>query len=130
MEGRARDLEAREEGGLEPRAFIEAGGQSGFDFEELSGSEPKRGVRVKSVGEGQGEEGMLCEYLVSIRSARVNLLDPDNLYVKDIIDQLRYAELIPEDTPDILEIEITQAKVKHYKEEETIIKVMRHGNQG
>ena len=110
------------------REFIESGGQSGFDFERLSGSQPKRGVRVKSVGEGQGEEGMLCEYLVSIRSSRVNLLDPDNLYVKDIIDQLRYAELIPEDTPDILEIEVTQAKVKTYKDEETIIEVLRHGS--
>ena len=107
------------------REFIESGGQSGFDFERLSGSQPKRGVRVKSLGEDQGEEGMLCEYLVSIRSVRVNLLDPDNLYVKDIIDQLRYAKLIPEDTPDILEIEITQAKVKHYKEEETIITLER-----
>ena len=112
----------------DPRPFIETGGQAGFDFERLPGSQSKRGVRVKSLGENQSEEGMLCEYLVSIRSARVNLLDPDNLYVKDIIDQLRYAELIPEDTPDILEIEITQAKVKHYKEEETIIEVMRHGN--
>ncbi len=114
------------------REFIEAGGQGGFDFEGLSGSQPKRGIRVKSVGQGEGEEGMRPEYIVRIRSARVRLLDSDNLYVKDLVDQLRYAELIPEDTPDILEIEVTQAKVKAYKDEETIITLERRtdGNEG
>lgn len=69
---------------------------------------------------------MRAEYTVSIRSRRVNLLDPDNLYVKDIIDQLRYARLIPEDTPEVIEIEITQEKVSSYKQEETIITLRRN----
>ena len=110
------------------REFIESGGQSGFDFERLSGSQPKRGVRVKSVGKIQGEEGLGPQYHISVRSSRVRLLDPDNLYVKDIVDQLRYAGIIPEDTPDVVEIEVAQIKVKHYKEEETVIEVTRHGN--
>ena len=71
---------------------------------------------------------MRAEYLVSIRSRRVNLLDPDNLYIKDIVDQIRYAGLIPEDTPEVIEIEITQEKVSKYKEEETIITLKRNGN--
>jgi hypothetical protein len=128
MEGRGRDVEAGEKGGLEPRPFIEEGGQSGFDFEGLPSAKSKCGVRVKSVGEGQSEEGMRAEYLVGIRSCRVNLLDPDNLYVKDVIDQLRYAGLIPEDTPEVIEIEITQEKVSKYKEEETIITIHRRSD--
>jgi hypothetical protein len=112
------------------RPFIEQGGQAGFDFEDLPSSQSKRGVRVKSVGKGQGEEGMRAEYVVSIRSRRVRLLDPDNLYVKDIIDQLRYARLIPEDTPEVVEIEITQEKVSSYKEEETIITLTRRTDNG
>ena len=80
------------------------------------------------MGKGQSEEGMRAEYLVSIRSRRVNLLDPDNLYIKDIVDQIRYAGLIPEDTPEVIEIEITQEKVSKYKEEETIITLKRNGN--
>lgn len=71
---------------------------------------------------------MRAEYLVSVRSRRVNLLDPDNLYVKDIVDQIRYAGLIPEDTPEVIEIEITQEKVSKYKEEETVITVTRNTN--
>ena len=106
----------------------EQGGDPNPDDGRLPSAEPKRGIRVKSVGQGQGEEGVRAEYTVSIRSRRVNLLDPDNLYVKDIIDQLRYSSVIPEDTPEVIEIEITQAKVKHYKEEETIIEVKRNGN--
>jgi hypothetical protein len=110
------------------RPFIEEGGQSGFEFEGLPSAKSKCGIRVKSVGKGQGEEGMRAEYLVSVRSRRVNLLDPDNLYVKDIVDQIRYAELIPEDTPQVIEIEITQEKVSKYKEEETIITIHRRNN--
>ena len=98
------------------------------DHKGLPSTKPKCGIRVKSVGKGQGEEGMRAEYLVSIRSRRVNLLDPDNLYVKDIVDQIRYAGLIPEDTPEVIEIEITQEKVAKYKEEETVITIMRKTN--
>lgn len=96
--------------------------------ERLSSPKFKRGVRVKSVGKGQSEEGMRAEYTISIRSRRVNLLDPDNLYVKDVIDQVRYAGIIPEDTPEVIEIDITQEKVSHYKQEETIIEIKRNGS--
>ena len=106
----------------------ECGRQAHFDVEGLQSPQPKRGVRVKSVGKGKGEEGVRAEYTISIRSRRVNLLDPDNLYVKDVIDQIRYAGLIPEDTPEVIEIDITQEKVSGYKQEETIITVVRNGN--
>ena len=98
------------------------------DHEGLPNTKSKRGVRVKSVGKGKSQEGMRAEYTVSIRSRRVRLLDPDNLYCKDVIDQLRYAGVIPEDTPEVIEIDITQEKVSGYKQEETIIEVRRNGN--
>ena len=98
------------------------------NHERLPNPKSKRGVRVKSVGKGQSQEGMRAEYTVSIRSRRVRLLDPDNLYCKDVIDQLRYACIIPEDTPEVIEIDITQEKVSGYKQEETIIEVRRNGN--
>jgi len=104
------------------------GRQAHLDIEGLPSAKPKRGVRVKSMGKGQSEEGMRAEYTISIRSRRVRLLDPDNLYVKDVIDQLRYAGVIPEDTPEVVEIDITQEKVSGYKQEETIIEIKRNGN--
>lgn len=104
-----------------------SGGRSDRDNNEgLPSSFAKRGVRVKSVGKGESEEGMWAEYSIRIRSLRVRLLDPDNLYVKDLIDQIRYARLIPEDTPQVVEIDITQKKVSSYKEEKTQIKIIRN----
>jgi hypothetical protein len=104
-----------------------SGGGTDRDHNDgLPSSVPERGVRVKSVGKGESEEGMRAEYTVSIRSLRVRLLDPDNLYLKDLIDQIRYAGLIPEDTPEVVEIDITQKKVSSYKEEKTEIKITRN----
>lgn len=98
------------------------------DYDGLSGSKPKRSVRVKPMGKGEGEEGMRAEYSICITSCRVNLLDPDNYYIKDLIDQLRYAGVIPEDDPQTVEIEIIPKKVSGYKQEKTIIEVRRNGN--
>lgn len=108
------------------KASPSGGGTDRVSNERLPSSHAKRGVRVKSVGKGESEEGMWAEYSICIRSLRVNLLDPDNLYVKDLIDQVRYADLIPEDTPEVVEIDITQKKVATYKEEETKIIIRRN----
>ena len=108
------------------KASPSGGGKDRVSNEGLPSSHAKRGVRVKSVGKGESEEGMWAEYSICIRSLRVNLLDPDNLYVKDLIDQVRYACLIPEDTPEVVEIDITQKKVATYKEEETKIIIRRN----
>lgn len=96
------------------------------DNEGLQDPKPKRSVRVKPMDKGKAEEGMRAEYSISITSSRVNLLDPDNYYVKDVIDQLRYARIIPEDDPQTVEIEITPQKVTGYKKEETIIEIRRN----
>ena len=48
------------------------------------------------------------------------LLDVDNLGgAKLVIDQLRYAKLIPDDSPEHIELELKQAKVKNKDKEGT-----------
>jgi len=98
------------------------------DAKGLQSPKPQRSVRVKPLGKDEGEEGMRAEYSICIESTRVNLLDPDNYYIKDLIDQLRYARIIPEDDPQTVEIEIIPKKVAGYKQEETKVKVKRNGN--
>jgi len=54
---------------------------------------------------------------------RVKTLDPDNFAgsVKDLLDGLRHAGLIPEDTASAITLETEQIKVSKYKEEKTRI---------
>ena len=96
-------------------------------------SELKSDAQVESLGETQGKKGNTGgnspKYRVRIRSNRVRQLDLDNLYggVKYWVDTLRYAEIIPDDDPSSIELEVTQAKVKGYKNETTEVEVERVG---
>lgn len=91
----------------------------------------KYSPRYESVGEVKGKEGDelkgIRRHKVRIISRRVRLCDPDNLVggQKHLIDSLRLAEIIPEDDPQAITLEVSQEKVKHYKEEETWIEVSR-----
>jgi len=60
---------------------------------------------------------------VAIVSFRVRLCDPDNLFVKPIIDALRYGGVIPDDSPDHIELTMRQVKVRHGSDERTEITV-------
>jgi len=62
-------------------------------------------------------------FLVRIKSTRKRLLDEDNLCGKYHIDLLRYAGVIPNDTPDQIKVEISQKKSGKGQAEETIIEV-------
>ena len=92
-------------------------------------TEPQPAVGVESVGTPKGEKGDesggILKHRVSIVSKRVNLLDPDNLVggCKHLIDSLRIAGIIPEDTPEAIELSVRQEKVKSYKDEETQVEV-------
>lgn len=48
-------------------------------------------------------------------------LDADNLAggSKCLVDEIRYSGLIPDDTPEAIELQVQQVKVKHYAEERT-----------
>ena len=64
---------------------------------------------------------------VRIVSRRVRLCDPDNLVggCKHLIDSLRLTRIIPEDDPQAITLEVSQEKVKTYKEEETWVEVTK-----
>ena len=56
---------------------------------------------------------------------RVQLLDVDAKYgsVKDLLDGLQYAGLIPGDKEGQIDLKVEQVKVKHRKEEQTVIEI-------
>ena len=83
----------------------------------------------ESVGASKREErnatGSDARHRVRIISRRVRICDPDNLVggVKYLVDSLRSSEIIPEDDPKSITLEVSQEKVKTYKEEETWVEV-------
>ena len=89
-------------------------------------------TRYESVGSSKREErnaeGGDDRHQVRIISKRVRICDPDNLVggVKYLVDSLRGAEIIPEDDPQAITLEVSQEKVKTYKEEETWVEVSVH----
>ena len=78
-----------------------------------------------TIGEAGDERGGVRRHRVRIVSRRVRLCDPDNLDggVKHLVDALRIAEIIPEDAPTALLLEVSQEKVKTFKSEETLVEV-------
>lgn len=88
-------------------------------------------TRYESVGASKREErnaeGGDDRHQVRIISKRVRICDPDNLVggVKYLVDSLRGAEIIPEDDPQAITLEVSQEKVKTYKEEETWVEVTK-----
>jgi len=89
----------------------------------------KYSAEVKSLGEAGGEIGHkpsgFARHRVRIISRRVRLCDPDNLVggVKYFLDSLRLAEIIPEDDPKNLKLEVAEEKVGSYKDEETWMEI-------
>ena len=82
----------------------------------------------KSQGEARNAKGSDDRHRVRIISKRVRICDPDNLVggVKYLVDSLRAADIIPEDDPQAITLEVSQEKVKTYKEEETWVEVSVH----
>ena len=86
-------------------------------------------AEIKSVGEVGGEirheQSGDARHRVRIVSKRVRLCDPDNLVggVKYLLDALRTAEVIPEDTPQAISLEVSQEKVASYNKEETWVQI-------
>jgi hypothetical protein len=99
------------------------------DNSKQESPELESNASVGSMGKTKGEEGDTGrnspKYRVRIRSHRVRQLDLDNLYggVKYFVDALRYAEIIPDDDPESISLEVSQEKVKGYKNEKTEVEV-------
>lgn len=90
-----------------------------------SRAKPEPVVRHEPLGTLQGEGGYSRRLVVRIKSFRVKLLDTDNLVggAKYFLDGLRYAGLIPDDSPDKITLEVTQEKVTK-NEERTEIEIL------
>lgn len=61
--------------------------------------------------------------LVSIKSYRKRLIDPDNLCTKYHIDLCRYASALSDDTAAHVELKVTQEKVSETEQERTEITI-------
>ena len=108
----------------------EPGGENYLESEEenpflkyASSMEPVGKVE----GETGHESGGVPKHRVRIVSKRVRLCDADNLVggVKHLIDALRISQVIPEDDPQSITLEVSQEKVSSYSKEETWVEVTR-----
>ena len=90
---------------------------------KASSAQPQQIVRHDPLGETPREEENPGRIAVRIRSLRQRLLDPDNLCPKYFIDSIRYAKLIPDDSPSEIILEIQQAKVSLRSDERTEIEI-------
>ena len=80
---------------------------------------PQPAPRPALDGARQGKDQGQTRTLVRIVRKSIRLLDADNFAggCKPLIDQLRYAKLIPDDDPESVEILFQQTKVATKKEE-------------
>lgn len=102
------------------QAFVRAN-LSPCDAGEITELESGACVPPLGAKEVQGFTGQ--RFLVRVTSIRRRLLDTDNSCEKFHVDLLRYAGVIPDDTPDKIEIEVRQIKAGKGREEETVIEV-------
>lgn len=91
----------------------------------------KYSTEIQPVGKVEGKAGNeqsgIDRHRVRIVSKRVRLCDADNLVggVKHLVDALRISQVIPEDDPQAISLEVSQEKVSSYKDEETWVEVSR-----
>jgi hypothetical protein len=72
-----------------------------------------------------GEASGLQRIVVRFVGHRVRPIDPDNFAgsVKDLLDGLRHAGLIPGDEPWRIKLETEQEQVEHFADEKTVIEI-------
>lgn len=89
----------------------------------LSNPKSEQVVRHESVATvKRKKENPRCRIL-RITSYRTRLLDTDNLCPKYFVDALRYAGTIRDDSTKHIDLQVRQEKVKHRKEEKTVIEI-------
>lgn len=81
---------------------------------------PQQAPRHEPVAAQERETGHASRLLVSVTSYRKRLCDPDNLCPKYFIDCLRYAQIIPDDRPQDIELRVSQEKSKQERTKITI----------
>lgn len=93
-----------------------------------TGDSGKAAVVERDLGNGTlGQEEVqrraCSKFFIRVTSVRHRLIDQDNLCEKYHVDLCRYASIIPDDSPDKLEIEVCQIKAGKGQQEKTIIEV-------
>lgn len=91
----------------------------------LPNPQPERHQAPALGGAIQGEKRGVAKTVVRFIGYRVHLLDPDNFAgsCKDLIDGLRHAGLLHDDTPETIKLETEQERVGHFCEERTVIEI-------
>lgn len=90
---------------------------------KVQNTEPKQAVCTIALAEVESEKGSHGRIGVRVLSKRARLLDIDNIAVKYIVDELRYAGLLRDDSPADIELTVTQEKVAHREDECTLIEL-------
>lgn len=88
---------------------------------EAGGAKSERAVSDALAVTAQAQGASPGKFVVRVTSFRCNLLDEDNLVEKYHVDALRYAALLPGDSPGQATISVTQVKVATEEEEYTRI---------
>lgn len=78
------------------------------------------GPLATETGEGKGS-GRCAVVVTSYRCG--TLTDPDNTCAKYVIDSLRYAGILYDDTPEAITLTVKQVRVKTRKEEKTVVEL-------
>ncbi len=88
-------------------------------------AEPQRHEAPALERSAPRETESLSRPLVRFIGYRVHPLDPDNFAgsIKDLLDGLRHAGLIPGDESWRIRLETTQEKVSHFADERTVIEL-------
>lgn len=107
----------------ELKSLFQNAGSDFFDRNSREGSKLERASRDAALESKQVEITDSARFLVRITSIRKRLLDEDNLAGKYHCDCLRYAGIIPDDSPNKTHIETRQRKAKKGEEERTLIEV-------
>lgn len=89
----------------------------------ISGPKSKQVVRYESMGTVKRKKENPNRSIVRVTSFRRRLLDFDNLCPKYFVDSLRYCDLIEDDNPQHIDLQIRQEKVKTKQEERTEIEI-------
>lgn len=91
----------------------------------IPNSEPEQPVREALVNVNETSADGPRRAVVSFTLYRTRLLDYDNAAgsIKAICDALRYCGAIEDDSPDKIQVNISQKKVSHRKDEGTLIEV-------
>lgn len=80
-------------------------------------------AKPKPLAKAQVQKDSSKRILIRIVSVRKRLLDEDNLCEKFLVDCLRYAGIIPGDSPEQVKIETVQRRCAKGEMEETFIEI-------